>query len=119
MPEKKLPVLYQQMYELTNPKCGSCRAPNTCCDKMYCEATIAYANQEWNVELSSTGHPKLPLMGPKGCVAAPHLRPLCTVHVCEQHLMDVEFSEKYFDLRDQLNEQEELWLTQKWAKRPR
>lgn len=110
---KKLVVLYQELYQLTNPKCGACRLPNSCCSQEYCELTMEYAREEWGVELQPTEHPTLPLMGEKGCTAAPHLRPQCTAHVCEQHLMRPdEFAEKYFDLRDRVNDAEMLRLTE-------
>lgn len=36
----------------------------------------------YGVELKDTGHPALPFMGEGGCTVAPHLRPLCSLHVC-------------------------------------
>jgi|SRR5579863_5980599 len=98
--ETKVVKAYQKMYELTNPKCGQCRVPNQCCSPEYCELAIEWAKKEWNTELARTDHPRLPLMGPSGCTAAPHFRPLCTVHVCENHYMrDLAFNKTYFSLR--------------------
>lgn len=111
---RKLVVLYQKMYDLTNPKCGSCNLPNACCHKDYCEMTLAYAKEVWGTDLLRTEHPTLPLMGEKGCTAAPHLRPLCTAHVCEQHLMRVDdFTEQYFQIREEINEEEMQWMIEK------
>jgi len=108
----KLVVLYQQMADLTTPECaGTCRVPHSCCDPMYCDLTIEYAKDHWDVELQPTGHPRLPLMGPNGCTAAPHLRPLCTVHTCQINGLgfkpgDPAWTKRYFDLREQLEETE-------------
>jgi hypothetical protein len=70
---------------------------------MYCEIAIEYAAESGET-LQRTDHPTLPLMGPTGCVVAPHLRPLCTLHVCSingvGHDKDPVFTEKYFVLRD-------------------
>ena len=97
--------LSKEMYELTRPKCGECHLPFSCCDKRYCELAIEYAKENWGIELAPTDNNELPLLGPDGCIAAPHLRPVCTVHVCERsYLSDAEYIEKYFDLRDKLSE---------------
>lgn len=104
---EKLVVLYQKMADLTEPKCRECRAPWSCCSSEYCDAAIEMA-AERGVVLASTGHPTLPLMGPKGCVAEPHLRPMCTLHVCSINGMgfdakDSAFTKKYFALRDEID----------------
>lgn len=105
MSDRKIKILYQEMADLTLQKCSKeCRVPLSCCSQEYCEFTLEYAKEKWNIELKETGHPKLPLMGPNGCTAAPHLRPLCAVHVCEQHLCNSQFNKKYFKLRDELNQ---------------
>jgi len=106
---KTLKTLYQQMADLTRPKCGSCRVPLSCCSSEYCEETLRFAEKQ-GTPLQTTQHPKLPLMGDNGCTAPPHLRPICTVHVCEQHLMDVDFAEKYYTLREELSEADERLL---------
>jgi len=93
---------------LTRPECGRCRVPLSCCDEMYCQMAIEYAKNEWGVELKTTDHPKLPLMGPTGCTAAPHLRPICTVHTCQINSVgtsgNAEWDQKYFTLREQIEE---------------
>ena len=99
MTTPQLVQLYREIADLTKPKCGQCRVPHYCCNDYQCEMIAHYA-AEMGVTLTRTGHPKLPFMGEDGCVVAPHLRPICSVHVCENHLWDVKFSEKYFKLRD-------------------
>lgn len=99
---KTLRILYQKMADLTLPKCKSCRVPISCCSPEYCEIALEFAKKQGEV-LSPTQHPRLPLMGKDGCTAPPHLRPICAVHVCEQHLMDVDFAEEYFQLREELS----------------
>lgn len=114
--------LFKQMSDLTRPKCVECPnlLPHRCCDKMYCDlVTISAA--EAGIKLpKTTGHPTLPYMGENGCVVPPHLRPACTLHVCSMNGMgllynktgpgpfdrevDVEGTEKYFAIRDQIDQ---------------
>jgi hypothetical protein len=105
---RRLIPLYQAMADMTRPECDRCVNPHHCCDSMYCEHTIEYAREKWGVELERTGHPKLPLMGPDGCTAAPHLRPICAVHTCEIEKWgfkqgDRDWTERYFRLRDEIS----------------
>lgn len=105
-----LPILYQQMADLTAPKCAQCRAPHRCCSNMYCEMARDEAREN-GVELEPTGHPTLLYMGPGGCVAPPHFRKLCTLHVCSINSLgfdpeDPEFTEEYFELRRRLEREE-------------
>jgi hypothetical protein len=87
---------------------------------MYCGCAEEYARDEWGVDLTplKTGHPTLPFMGDSGCVVPVHLRPLCTIHTCEIAANgfkrgDTEWTEKYFELRERIEELEEIRLTQK------
>jgi hypothetical protein len=99
--------LYQKVADLTKPKCGACRVPNSCCDSMYCDLATDRA-KELGVELKPTGFANkknLLYMSETGCVVPPYLRPLCAVHVCENHYMsDQKFAKEYFALREQLEE---------------
>lgn len=70
-----------------------------------------YAEKEWGVRLTPTDHPTIPFLGPGGCVVPPHLRPLCTLHTCEISSIGVKrgdpvWTEKYFDLRNEINDLE-------------
>jgi hypothetical protein len=57
-------------------------------------------------------HPKLPFLETKdktACTVPPHLRPLCTLHHCGINgigfkLGDPEWTKKYFDLRQKIEE---------------
>jgi hypothetical protein len=54
-----------------------------------------------------TDHPTLPFMSDSGCTLPPYLRPLCTLHTCEVNAFgckraDTKWTEKYFDLREQI-----------------
>ena len=72
------------MYELTEPECRtSCACPQSCCSPEYCDMTKQWAKEQWDGEIEPTGHDRLPFMGPKGCIVAPHLRPMCTMHTCD------------------------------------
>lgn len=103
---------YQQMAEHTEPECASnCKLPRTCCDAFYCEMAAQWAKQEYGIVLKPTGHPTLPFMGPNGCTVEPHLRPVCTVHVCSINTLgfkpgDEAWTEKYFELRERIDELE-------------
>jgi len=103
----RLTVLYEQMSRLTAPVCAKeCRAPHSCCDAMYCEIAENYAKEE-GVILQRTGHPTLPFMGPEGCTVPPHLRPICTLHVCCINSLgfkpkDPEWTKEYFKLRGEI-----------------
>ena len=66
---------------------------------------IALAAED-GVELTPTTHPTLKMMGTSGCIAPPHYRPLCTLHVCSINSLgfdrDPEFNKSYFELRNKI-----------------
>jgi len=107
---ERLIDLYQQMSNLTAPVCGiDCGkfSEFRCCSPEYCEMAMEHASKSWGMILASTGHSKLALMGPLGCVAAPHLRPMCTLHTCDVNSIgcrknDSMWTRKYFKLRGQI-----------------
>lgn len=107
MNKPKVIELFQRMSELTHPECCKCKRPYSCCSPEYCGMAIEYAAEEWGVTLEPTGN-RLPLLGDKGCIALPHLRPLCTLHTCDINSIgtsgNVEWDEKYFKLRDEIND---------------
>jgi hypothetical protein len=75
--------LYRDIAALTAVECGTdCKVPYNCCHPAFCQLAITWAKVKWGVTLEPTGHPKLPLLGPAGCIAEPHLRPVCSVHAC-------------------------------------
>lgn len=88
---------------------GACRVPHSCCDRMYCEDAIRLG-KESGEDLQPVAHnPLLPLMGPRGCIAPAHLRPICSVHVCcinsaGANVHDSAWTARYFELRDQVEE---------------
>jgi hypothetical protein len=107
----KLIDLYVEMAKLTQPLCagegaGACRAPHSCCSPEYCEMAMERA-VEIGQPLVPTSHPTLPLMGPNGCIAPPHVRPLCTAHVCcingfGCNPADARWTKRYFALRERI-----------------
>jgi hypothetical protein len=114
---EKLIEMYQQMSDLTAPECAhTCMIPHHCCQAAQCEDTINFAQRYYGVTLARTTHPRLPLMSPSGCTAAPHLRPVCTVHTCDVNsfagkfdrktsTIDKEWTLRYFKLRDEIDQQ--------------
>jgi len=119
-----LRTLWQQMADHTRPVCmsggggalaerarGDCMRPGSCCSPEYCEMAIEIAKEQGE-ELIPTGHGNLPLMGPLGCVAPPHIRPLCTFHVCCISSLgfrpnEEEWTREYFRIREQI--EAETW----------
>lgn len=111
----KLIKLYREMSDHTRQYCIKvCEKSgwtHTCCEPENCDHVIERAHELGIDPPERTSHEKLPLMGPNGCVAPPHLRPLCTVHNCRIASLgyipgDTLWTETYFDLRDQLSESE-------------
>lgn len=76
--------LYADLAAHTESECATnCMRPLSCCKEMYCALAVDFAREHWGIELQPTWHRELPLMGPDGCTAAPHLRPICTAHTCD------------------------------------
>lgn len=103
--------LYKAMSTATRPKCGACRVPLSCCAHEYCGLVAERAEEFGEPVPTETGHPRLPYMGEHGCVVPPHLRPLCTMHVCSINSIgadpnDPKFTKHYFELRSQIEELE-------------
>lgn len=102
--------LFRQMADHTSPRCGgpTCGrvGPDRCCSPIYCEEADRTAREK-GIQLPRQDHPRLPFMGVAGCIVPPHLRPLCTLHDCVINGVgedaDVEWTERYFDLRDAIN----------------
>jgi len=80
---RRLVALYAELAAHTESECAACARPFSCCEARYCAFAIEFARDQWDVALPPTWHATLPLMGPDGCTAAPHLRPICTAHTCE------------------------------------
>lgn len=104
----RLVEAYQQLADHTRPKCASCRAPFACCQPDHCETTRQMALELFGVALVETGHPRLPFMGESGCIVAPHMRPVCSVHTCginaAGHDSDAVWDERYWKLRFEADE---------------
>lgn len=97
--QAELRGLYQEIADLTKPKCGECNVPYACCQPDVCELIAQFAKED-GIELPPrTDHPRLPFMGPEGCILEPYQRPLCALHVCEKHTWEPRFRAKYYDLR--------------------
>jgi hypothetical protein len=112
--EGQLVYAYREMSEHTKRECSDvCVVPRSCCTPAACDDAIDHAAQRYDIELKPTGHPKLPLMGPNGCIADPHLRPICTVHTCEINGKGFKsgpdgeaWTTRYFELRERIDDLE-------------
>src|SRR5262245_32062351 len=103
--------LYQELADHTKPICATeCARPFSCCAAEYCEFSLKYAQDEYGITLQRTTHPTLPMMGDIGCTVPAYLRPICTSHACTvmSGLPDarVEWSNKYWNIRGQIEELE-------------
>jgi len=107
---RRLIKLYAELAAVTTPECASaCARPHSCCAPIYCQFAIEFAQANWGVALVPTGHGRLPLMGPAGCIAEPHLRPMCTAHTCAVSQFggkpdDSTWTERYFALQEAIAE---------------
>lgn len=74
----------------------------------HCGIAADYALRYYGVVLEPTGHPTIPFLGPQGCTVPPHLRPICSLHVCSiswaqvSRLIDDQTTDKYFRLRREI-----------------
>lgn len=116
MSTERLIEAYAEMADHTRPTCMGetekpCKLPMTCCDRSVCLLTIEQAKWDWDVTLPTTDHPDYPLMGPQGCTAPPHTRPMCTLHNCWIASFgfkpgDPAWTERYFELRKEISDLE-------------
>ena len=103
----KLIRLYRRLSKETMAWCRHhrCQYRGTyhCCAPLYCQIAIKWASENWNIRLPkkrrrniprvgtrgmfyfpcSSKSTELPLMGTRGCLAPPHLRPICTMTTCD------------------------------------
>lgn len=81
---QRLISAYQEMHDLTYHICAhECDSPHNCCVEFGCLWALKIAWVRWNVNLEPPGHhPTYLLLGPNGCIAAPHHCPLCTLYYC-------------------------------------
>lgn len=119
MPHGKLKAKYAEIADLTLNHCKqTCPSLGSCCTSEYCEIAISFAKDIWDVELPTTDHPTLPLLGPDGkCTAAPHLRPMCALHSCDIASIgffrgDKSRTKKYFRIRASIHRGEVRMMEQ-------
>jgi len=104
MKKSKSEQLWQEMADHTYKKCKEkCHNLGSCCSGEYCDLAAEF------VKLKGINPPPMPFIQNGKCIIPPHLRPLCTVHQCEISGLggdpkDPEWTNKYFELRDKLNE---------------
>lgn len=117
-----LPILYQKIAGITGSLCASGKdecakfsdRKYRCCDHKYCEEAVRFAREKYGVELQRTNNPDLPFMGDNGCTVAPHLRPICAMHVCtwswapKSHIEhDEQKSREYMELYYRIKDEEQ------------
>ena len=97
------------MADLTFAKCRQkCHLLGSCCEPAYCDIAREYAAEK-GVTLQEQGGTIPFLDENKHCVVPPHLRPLCTLHQCDINDLgfspgDPEWTNKYFELRERIEE---------------
>jgi hypothetical protein len=110
----KATKLFQQMYDLTKAKCCGCtkrlRPFNNvgCCNVMYCEMADAYSGEHEPVPVDERVQTDIKYLRADGCILAPHLRPICTVHNCQINSLgfvpgDPGWTKRYFKLREKID----------------
>lgn len=119
--KEQLKILYKELYDLTNPLCKKCRAPQSCCSREYCDLVMIRVEELWQEDFSDVGkqyifNQNIPFMREDGCILPPHLRPMCTLHHCDINSVgffnpkldsDSEIkTKKYFELREKIDELE-------------
>src|SRR3990172_9470695 len=110
MKRETLVDLWTQMAALTVRKCAACKPrPYSCCSREYCEMARAITKDEYNMTLTDLPRGRLPFLSATGCIVPPHMRPLCTLHVCSINalgfdLRDPNFTDEYFKLREAISE---------------
>lgn len=112
--------LYEQMSDLTKPKCGvECRSlsKTRCCDALYCTIAKEEAEENWNEDLTplQVRDSGLLFLGENGCTIHPKYRSTCTLHNCTicsvGFTSDENFNRRYFHLR--------RWIDHfEWLKEP-
>jgi hypothetical protein len=103
--------LYQKMADLTEPECGKCRVPYSCCSLDYCAIALTNALED-GVQLHTPGYRSIPLLSATGCICPPQYRPLCTLHTCDINGYgfkpgDPKWTRTYFKLRIEIDREEE------------
>lgn len=108
---------YQELYLFTKEKCKDCRIAKVsqfrCCSPEYCEMAAEWAKDRWGVVLQAVPLPPQPrnvlggtllFMGPEGCIVPPHMRPYCTMHLCEHlYMADMKTYAEYMKLREKID----------------
>lgn len=105
--KERLKKLFQELADLTNPLCGQCRAPYSCCSPEYCWMAIETAKESGET-LTPIPGARVPLLGKNGCIAPPWFRPLCTFHLCSINSLGFipgkpELTEQYFKIREEID----------------
>ena|SRR6516164_3483613 len=90
--------------------------PDRCCEELFCDMAEEHAKKHWKVIAGysvrySKGLTHLKYMGDQGCILPPHLRPSCTLHVCQINTLGIllgqpAWTRKYFELREKIDEME-------------
>ena len=102
------------MSDMTSPVCeNECvqyrDKKYRCCEIKYCRLAAKFAKEKYDIDLQPTGNTELLFMGEHGCVVPPHLRPICTLHVCPISYSDKscinnseQRTQEYFYLRKEI-----------------
>lgn len=99
-PSQEMIEVFEQLSSHIASKCSGQKPPESCCNRHLCEYARAFSKEAFGIDLEDTGA-AIPFLTPDGsCNVAAHLRPLCFAQVCPAHYKDLEWAERYFELRD-------------------
>src|SRR5688572_16912475 len=87
----RLELLYAEIAEIGRKHCAQCSPPFHCCSRTSCNHSRWWARTAWDVELQKQQDGELPFLAPSGCSVAPHLRPVCSVFVCDASRMPPKY----------------------------
>jgi hypothetical protein len=76
-----------------------------CCDKQWCEAAERFAASDYGIDIGGMKTEYgigigIPFMNENHeCVVPPHLRPICSTHVCPWRYSNPEWERRYKELK--------------------
>lgn len=99
--KEKLVQLYDELVNITNPICGRCPKPYSCCESRHCINTAKIVSDVHNIRFAYGKH-HLPLMGEKTCKVPTFMRTFCSQFICDDATVSSEEQNKINLIKDQI-----------------